>query len=257
MHVIAPVYFVAAKCRHPIVRRAALDLLLRIPTRRENLWRASVMAAIAKRTIRLEEEHLQLPRAETVSQSRPHSPPELSTSLGDAWDSGPSRAPLPDRCSIKAVSRPPFDCSDAAAHAPRPSPCSSSPAATASVDMAGTDDLAGTPAAASMPIDPALSWNANHRGGLDGALLQQYPAVHRLVARRQARYRCCCCPADMYTSLWRRRRQLPGRRFLLLASGTGRHRAARSAYARGQCVLYHTSALAFASPLPLALTLAL
>ncbi|KAK3357296.1 hypothetical protein B0T25DRAFT_589604 [Lasiosphaeria hispida] len=58
MHIIAPLYYVAAKCRHPLIRRAALDLLRRNPARRENLWRANVMAAIADHTIRLEEKHL-------------------------------------------------------------------------------------------------------------------------------------------------------------------------------------------------------
>ncbi|KAK0711318.1 hypothetical protein B0H67DRAFT_602120 [Lasiosphaeris hirsuta] len=77
MHVIAPLYYVAAKCRHPLIRRAALDLLRRNPARRENLWRANVMAAIADHTIRLEEKHLR-PRTD---QSRSASPPELPTMM--------------------------------------------------------------------------------------------------------------------------------------------------------------------------------
>jgi hypothetical protein len=58
LHVIAPLYFVVTKCRHPVIRRAALDLLRRNPSRRENLWRANIMAEIAARTIRLEEQSL-------------------------------------------------------------------------------------------------------------------------------------------------------------------------------------------------------
>ncbi|KAK0630752.1 hypothetical protein B0T17DRAFT_455695, partial [Bombardia bombarda] len=58
MHVIIPLYFVATKCRHPLIRRAALDLLRRNPGRRENLWQASHMAAIAEDIMMLEEKHL-------------------------------------------------------------------------------------------------------------------------------------------------------------------------------------------------------
>lgn len=56
MHVIPPLYFVATKCRHPLIRRAALDLLRRNASRRENLWRADVMAEIATRHVKLEED---------------------------------------------------------------------------------------------------------------------------------------------------------------------------------------------------------
>ncbi|KAK0722907.1 hypothetical protein B0T26DRAFT_239941 [Lasiosphaeria miniovina] len=74
MHIIAPLYFVATRCRHPLIRRAALELLRRNPTRRENVWRANVMANLAEHTIRLEELHLQAPHA-MRSQSQPASPP--------------------------------------------------------------------------------------------------------------------------------------------------------------------------------------
>lgn len=67
MHVIAPLYYVATKCRHPIIRRAALDLLRRHPTRQENLWRANIMAAIADHTIELEERHLRVTRSVSPS----------------------------------------------------------------------------------------------------------------------------------------------------------------------------------------------
>jgi hypothetical protein len=56
LHVIAPLYYVVTKCRHPLIRRAALDVLKRNSSRRENLWRANIMAEIAARTIRLEEQ---------------------------------------------------------------------------------------------------------------------------------------------------------------------------------------------------------
>ncbi|KAB5570208.1 hypothetical protein GE09DRAFT_699389 [Coniochaeta sp. 2T2.1] len=70
LHVIAPLYFVVTKCRHPIIRRAALDLLKRNSSRRENLWRANIMAEIATRTIRLEEQS----GRSTGSASPPYNP---------------------------------------------------------------------------------------------------------------------------------------------------------------------------------------
>ncbi|KAJ4391456.1 hypothetical protein N0V93_005073 [Gnomoniopsis smithogilvyi] len=54
-HIIPPLYYVATKCRHPLIRRSALDLLRRNPSRRENLWRASVMGALAGHIVSLEE----------------------------------------------------------------------------------------------------------------------------------------------------------------------------------------------------------
>lgn len=54
-HIIPPLYYVATKCRHPLIRRSALDLLSRNPFRRENLWRASVMGALAGHIVSLEE----------------------------------------------------------------------------------------------------------------------------------------------------------------------------------------------------------
>lgn len=55
-HIIPPLYYVATKCRHPLIRRSALDLLRRNPSRRENLWRASVMGALAGHIVLLEEQ---------------------------------------------------------------------------------------------------------------------------------------------------------------------------------------------------------
>lgn len=54
-HIIPPLYYVATKCRHPLIRRSALDLLRRNPYRRENLWRASAMGALAGHIVSLEE----------------------------------------------------------------------------------------------------------------------------------------------------------------------------------------------------------
>ncbi|KAK4157104.1 hypothetical protein C8A00DRAFT_40470 [Chaetomidium leptoderma] len=128
MYIIAPLYFVAAKCRHPIIRRAALDLLRRNPTRRENLWRANVMAAIAERTMRLEEKHLRL---NSQPHSRHASPPEL-----------PGLFP-----SSSVLGQDPYD----ASQPPVTSSCSSS-SVTGSADVGSIGDVH----AGHMPIDPTL-----------------------------------------------------------------------------------------------------
>lgn len=54
---IAPVYWTAAKCRHPLLRRAALRLLMRdeLKERKENLWYGRHVLAAASRIIELEE----------------------------------------------------------------------------------------------------------------------------------------------------------------------------------------------------------
>jgi hypothetical protein len=55
--VIAPLYWTAIRCRHPVLRRAALGLLRRdeVKRRRENLWHAEAVAAVAARIIAMEE----------------------------------------------------------------------------------------------------------------------------------------------------------------------------------------------------------
>jgi hypothetical protein len=57
--IISPLYYVAIKCRHPLIRRLALDLLRRRTSQRENLWRASVMSALAVHLVCLEERRFQ------------------------------------------------------------------------------------------------------------------------------------------------------------------------------------------------------
>ncbi|KAM7222398.1 hypothetical protein V8F06_002176 [Rhypophila decipiens] len=74
MHVIAPLYFVATKCRHPAVRRSALQLLKRNPARRENLWRANIMASIAEYIMKVEEQHLGIMENPHDQHSRANSP---------------------------------------------------------------------------------------------------------------------------------------------------------------------------------------
>ena len=57
MGVIPPLYFTATKCRDSDLRRKAISLLQRSP-RREGLWDADEMVAVARRIISLEEEGL-------------------------------------------------------------------------------------------------------------------------------------------------------------------------------------------------------
>ncbi|KUI56246.1 Transcriptional regulatory protein moc3 [Cytospora mali] len=54
-HIIPPLYYVATKCRHPLIRRSALNLLRRNTLRREKLWQASVMGALAGHIVSREE----------------------------------------------------------------------------------------------------------------------------------------------------------------------------------------------------------
>ncbi|KAI6522832.1 hypothetical protein MCOR08_006067 [Pyricularia oryzae] len=65
-YVIPVLYYVATKCRHPLIRHSALDLLKQNPNRRENLWHAKKMAAIAEHVVRVEER--------SAAESEPGSP---------------------------------------------------------------------------------------------------------------------------------------------------------------------------------------
>lgn len=60
---IAPIYWTAQKCRQPMLRRAAVQLLMKdeLKYRRENLWHSNEAIAIAMRTIELEEENIGKP----------------------------------------------------------------------------------------------------------------------------------------------------------------------------------------------------
>lgn len=59
LHLLGPLYYTALKCRHPVTRRRALELLRWAP-RREGLWNAEYAYATAKRVIEVEERYLQL-----------------------------------------------------------------------------------------------------------------------------------------------------------------------------------------------------
>ncbi|KAI1069291.1 hypothetical protein LB507_008644 [Fusarium sp. FIESC RH6] len=78
--IIPPVYWVAIKCRHPLLRRAALNLLKRdqMKNRRENLWHARETSIIAARSIEIEESDYDTPDRNTSSPRSIPSPSSLS-----------------------------------------------------------------------------------------------------------------------------------------------------------------------------------
>ncbi|OAR01611.1 hypothetical protein LLEC1_00452 [Akanthomyces lecanii] len=88
---IAPVYWTAQKCRHPLLRRAAVKLLMKdeLRNRRENLWHSNEAIAIALRTIEVEEESIDrsMPATdENTMDPRPfsHSTPHSEASSRDS-----------------------------------------------------------------------------------------------------------------------------------------------------------------------------
>ena len=54
MNIVAPLYAVAHRCRHPIIRRKAVSLLYAAP-RQEGIWESRVAARTAERVIEMEE----------------------------------------------------------------------------------------------------------------------------------------------------------------------------------------------------------
>ena len=57
MHTVGPLYAVAHRCRHPIIRRKALSLLYAVP-RQEGVWDSVLAARVAERLIGIEESGL-------------------------------------------------------------------------------------------------------------------------------------------------------------------------------------------------------
>lgn len=57
MHTVAPLYAVAHRCRHPIIRRKAVSLLYAAP-RQEGVWDSVLTARVAERVIGIEESGL-------------------------------------------------------------------------------------------------------------------------------------------------------------------------------------------------------
>lgn len=85
-HIIPPLYYVATKCRHPLIRRSALDLLRRNPFRHESLWRASVMGTLAGHIVSLESQVHTLP----ATPGPTCTPRGSYLSLGDIYHSAQS-----------------------------------------------------------------------------------------------------------------------------------------------------------------------
>lgn len=54
MNIVAPLYAVAHKCRHPVIRRKAVSLLYAAP-RQEGIWDSILTARVAERLIGIEE----------------------------------------------------------------------------------------------------------------------------------------------------------------------------------------------------------
>ena len=59
VEIVSPLWFIVTKCRHPITRRRAVDILRRT-VRREGLWDSQLASAIAERLMALEERSLQI-----------------------------------------------------------------------------------------------------------------------------------------------------------------------------------------------------
>ncbi len=57
MHIVGPLYVVAHRCRHPIIRRKAVSLLSAAP-RQEGIWDSNVTACVAQTVINIEESGL-------------------------------------------------------------------------------------------------------------------------------------------------------------------------------------------------------
>ena len=57
MDTVAPLFAVASRCRHPVIRRKAITLLYAAP-RQEGIWNSILAAQIAEQVVRLEEEGL-------------------------------------------------------------------------------------------------------------------------------------------------------------------------------------------------------
>ncbi|OBT62472.1 hypothetical protein VE03_07989 [Pseudogymnoascus sp. 23342-1-I1] len=57
IQILGPLYYAVLKCRHPAIRRRALEMLQWAP-RREGLWNASYAYVTGKRVIEIEEMHL-------------------------------------------------------------------------------------------------------------------------------------------------------------------------------------------------------
>ncbi len=93
---IAPIYWTAQKCRHPLLRRAAVRLLMKdeLRNRRENLWHANEAIAIALRTMEVEEESVERSAAVADEGAMDWSPDSHSTPRSEDSSRSSWRVPL-------------------------------------------------------------------------------------------------------------------------------------------------------------------
>lgn len=73
MGVIQPLYFVATKCRHPLIRRKALALLRTEAPKKESMWNSHPTADFVEKIIEMEEAGLNIPTLSSSSTSPPTS----------------------------------------------------------------------------------------------------------------------------------------------------------------------------------------
>lgn len=57
MEIVSPIYFIGVKCRHPQLRRRAINILAGA-WRREGLWDSNMAAAVVRRAVEIEEKNL-------------------------------------------------------------------------------------------------------------------------------------------------------------------------------------------------------
>ncbi|KAH7157345.1 hypothetical protein B0J13DRAFT_168447 [Dactylonectria estremocensis] len=104
---IAPVYWTVTKCRHPLLRRAALKLLTRdqMRNRRENLWHVRETTVVAARVVEKEEALLEEPFSLSSSPEASGTSPGNSSYSDDTRSTSTGDEPIP---SIKiSATRPP------------------------------------------------------------------------------------------------------------------------------------------------------
>lgn len=106
--IVAPVYWAAIKCRHPLLRRAAVKLLMReeMKGRRENLWHANEAIVIALHIIQLEEQEVD-PVASSMSPESPFSSTDSSSHMSTTTTSVDFQIPI-----HKPPTMPPSDFKD-------------------------------------------------------------------------------------------------------------------------------------------------
>ncbi|KAF5024366.1 hypothetical protein F66182_3553 [Fusarium sp. NRRL 66182] len=152
---IAPVYWTAVKCRHPLLRRAALKLLTRdqMRNRRENLWHARETAVVAARIIEVEESETATPPNLRLAISSVTAASPGSEASAESDDSLNMRTCNPNKIKIN-IANPPY--------LPPPPPLFSDP--TVSEDVSGNTSCSagssisspGVASEAMSPISAAL-----------------------------------------------------------------------------------------------------